>query len=93
MNTRQFEKLQQIAKEASDLIVQLKLENRKLKQENFRLNEKFDEISNNGPKEFSEKINEIKIENTRLQKKQEIISSRLVTILDRVKGLAEGVEL
>ena len=93
MKLDQYEKLKIKVKEASELITNLKLENRKLKNENEQLKEKYDHVSRKIPSEITEKSNKMNYENKMLISKQNLISSRLTHLLGRIKNLTEGVEL
>jgi FtsZ-binding cell division protein ZapB len=80
----QFEKIQNNIKSVSDLILKLKLENKKLRQENEQLKTQVSEPSN--------VTNNFEQENKILKRKQKMVTARLTGILERVKVLTEGVE-
>jgi FtsZ-binding cell division protein ZapB len=80
----QFEKVQKNIKSVSDLILNLKLENNKLRQENEQLKLLVSEPSN--------VTNNFEQENKLLKRKQKMVTARLTGILERVNVLTEGVE-
>jgi hypothetical protein len=92
MQIAQFDRLKQLVKECTELIYSLKLDNSKLKRENERLKEQITGINVKLPKNVTEKYKILEQENIKLRDKQQIITSRLVVLLDRVKALAGGVE-
>ena len=84
MQLDQFEKVQQNIKQVNDLIIKLKLENKKLRQENEQLKSQVSESSNG--------TSAIEQQNKILKRKQKMVSARLTGILERVKVLTEGVD-
>lgn len=92
MQIAQFERLKQLVKQCTEQVYSLKLDNNKLKQENERLKEQITGINLKLPKNVTEKYKTLEQENIKLRDKQQIITSRLVILLDRVKALAGGVE-
>ena len=93
MKLEQYEKLKDNVKEASDLITNLKIANRKLKKENEQLKEKYNHYSKQIPGEITGKVNRMNNQNKKLRSKEEFISSRLTHLLGKLKNLTEGVEL
>lgn len=92
MQIAQFDRLKQLVKECTEQIYSLKLDNNKLKRENERLKEQITGINVKLPKNVTEKYKTLEQENIKLRDEQQIITSRLVILLDRVKALAGGVE-
>ncbi len=91
-NLRQFDKLQTLVKEAADLLIRLKFENKKLREENENLLKKLEKNKNNGNAQTSEEVEQLKEKNRALQQKHDLISRRLSDVLDRVQNLTGGVE-
>ena len=87
MQLDQYEKLKMRIKEASDIITNLKLENRRLKKENEKLKNESYPISKQGPSDRIEKDEMLDHQNKILQSKQSLISSRLTHILGKIKHL------
>ena len=92
MQIRQFEKLQSLVKEATDQILKLKLENKRLNQQISELQNNVENHTNKNNDKLTEEITHLKSENKALQEKQQVISSRLRKVLAKVKNLSEGVE-
>jgi FtsZ-binding cell division protein ZapB len=92
MQITQFDKLKQLVKESVELIYRLRSENNNLKKENERLKEKLEKINYRKPDDLTESMKKLEHENRKLRDKQEIVSSRLINLLDRVRNLAGGVE-
>jgi FtsZ-binding cell division protein ZapB len=92
MQIAQFDRLKQLVKECTEQLYSLKLDNNKLKRENERLKEQITGINVKLPKNVTEKYKTLEQENIKLRDEQQIITSRLVILLDRVKALAGGVE-
>ena len=92
-NIRQFDRLQVLVKESADLLVRLKLENKKLKEENEKLLKQLEQYKNNDSGQATEEIEKLKARNHALKEKHDLISSRLSAVLDRVQNLTGGVEL
>jgi FtsZ-binding cell division protein ZapB len=92
MQIAQFDRLKQLVKECTEQIYSLKLDNNKLKRENERLREQIAGINVKLPKKVTEKYKTLEQENIKLRDEQQIITSRLVILLDRVKSLTGGVE-
>jgi FtsZ-binding cell division protein ZapB len=92
MQIAQFDRLKQLVKECTEQLYSLKLDNNKLKRENERLKEQITGINVKLPKNVTEKYKNLEQENIKLRDEQQIITSRLVILLDRVKALAGGVE-
>ena len=88
MKLEQFDQLQKLIKQTSDLVVRLKFENKKLKDDNEKLQLK---ISNSSNKTV-EQLKRLKDENVFLRQRQEKVHSRLMHLRNKVKGLTEGVE-
>ena len=92
MQIRQFEKLQSLVKEATDQILKLKLENKKLNKQISDLQNNVENHTNINNDKLTEEIKHLKSENKALHEKQQVISSRLRKVLAKVKNLSEGVE-
>ena len=84
MQLDQFEKIQYNVKEVSDLILKLKLENKKLRQENEQLKSQISEPSDG--------TSAVEQQNKILRRKQKMVTARLTGMLERVKVFTEGVE-
>lgn len=93
MQLDQFEKLERLAKKTIDLVYELKFENQKLKKENSTLKNQIENLSDAVPSDLLEQVNSLKKENFELRDRHLKISSRLSTVLKKVRGLSEGVEL
>jgi FtsZ-binding cell division protein ZapB len=91
-NLRQFDKLQILVKEAADLLIRLKFENKKLREENEKLVKKLAQIENNENYQTTGEIEQLRAKNRALKQKHDLISSRLSAVLDRVQNLTGGVE-
>lgn len=91
-NIRQFDRLQILVKESADLLIRLKLENKKLKEENEKLLKQLEQYKNNDSGQATEEIEKLKARNDALKEKHDLISSRLSAVLDRVQNLTGGVE-
>ncbi len=91
-NLRNFEKLQTLVKETADLLVRLKFENKKLREENEKLLKKLEnlKVDNNG--QTTREIEQLRAKNLVLQKKHDLISTRLSAVLDRVQNLTGSVD-
>jgi FtsZ-binding cell division protein ZapB len=84
MKLDQFDKIQTNIKRAADLIVQLKLENNKLRRENERLKTQVSEplnVTKEADQEFKQ-----------LKRKQKMVTTRLSGMLERAKVFLEGVD-
>jgi regulator of replication initiation timing len=84
MKLDQFDKMQANIKRISDLMLQLKLENNKLRKENEQLKTQISEpmnVTNQAEQEF-----------IILQRKQKMVTARLSGMLERVKVFLEGVD-
>jgi FtsZ-binding cell division protein ZapB len=93
MQIAHFDKLKELVKESTEKIYRLKYENNNLKKENQSLKEKLDKINiYDSPNEITENFKKLENENRELKAKHELVASRLVKLLDRVKSLAGGVE-
>jgi FtsZ-binding cell division protein ZapB len=88
MSLDQFERLQQLVKDSSDLIVRLKFENNTLKEKNEKLQEELKD----GTNKSVQKLKRLETENTQLKQRQEKVTSRLMHLRKKVKSLTEGVE-
>ena len=87
MKLGQFDRLQQLVKETTDLVIKLKFENKSLKDKYAKLQEEV----NNGSKSSSKKIKRLEEENFALKQKRDKVSSRLVHLRNKVSSLAKGV--
>jgi FtsZ-binding cell division protein ZapB len=87
MKLEQFDQLQKLIKQTSDLVVRLKFENKKLKDDNEKLQLK---ISNSSNKTV-EQLKRLKDENVFLRQRQEKVNSRLMHLRNKVKSLKESV--
>ena len=93
MQIAHFDKLKELVKESTEKIYRLKHENINLKNENQSLKEKLEKINfYKKPDEITENLKKLENENRELKAKHEIVASRLIKLLDRVKSLAGGVE-
>jgi len=92
MQFRQFEKLQSLVNEATDQILKLKLENKRLNQQISELQNNVENHKNKNNDKLTEEVKHLKSENKALLEKQQVISSRLRKVLAKVKNLSEGVE-
>jgi len=92
MQIRQFDKLQNLVREAADQILKLKLENKRLNKQISDLQNNVDNNTNKNNDKLTEEITHLKSENKALLDKQQVISSRLRKVLAKVKSLSEGVE-
>ena len=88
MSLDQFNRLQQLVRESTDLIVRLKFENNTLKEKN----EKLQEEVKDGTTKSVQKIKRLETENNLLKQRQEKVTSRLIHLRNKVKSLTEGVE-
>jgi FtsZ-binding cell division protein ZapB len=92
MHLTHFDKLQQMVKESAELLIRLKFENRTLKKENENLKQEINNYNTNVLSESTEKIKLLERENKELKDKANLIRTRLVHLLDRIKSLSPGVE-
>ena len=92
MQIRQFEKLQSLVKEAVDQLLKVKLENKNLHQQISELKSQIENSTNTNNGNLTEEIERLKSENSALQEKHRVISSRLKKVLVKVKSLSDGVE-
>ena len=84
MKLDQFDKMQANIKRISDLILQLKLDNNRLRKENDQLKAQLSEpmnVTNQDEQEY--KI---------LKRKQKMVTARLSGMLERAKVFLEGVD-
>ena len=88
MNLEQFNRLQQLVKESTDLIVRLKFENNTLREKNEKLRE---EVKDSTDKSV-QKLKRLEEQNSLLKQRQEKVTSRLMHLRNKVKSLTEGVE-
>ena len=88
MSLEQFNRLQQLVKESTDLIVRLKFENNTLREKN----EKLQEEVKDGTNKSVQKLKRLETENSLLKQRQEKVTSRLMHLRNKVKSLTEGVE-
>jgi len=88
MSIEQFNRLQQLVKESSDLIIRLKFENNTLKEKN----EKLQEEVKDGTNKSVQKLKRLMAENNLLKQRQDKVTSRLMHLRNKVKSLTEGVE-
>jgi FtsZ-binding cell division protein ZapB len=88
MNLEQFDRLQELVKESTDLIVRLKFENNTLREKN----EKLQEEVKTGTNKSVQKLKRLETENNLLKQRQEKVTSRLIHLRNKVKSLTEGVE-
>jgi FtsZ-binding cell division protein ZapB len=88
MSIEQFNRLQQLVKESSDLIIRLKFENNTLKEKN----EKLQEEVKDGTNKSVQKLKRLVAENNLLKQRQDKVTSRLMHLRNKVKSLTEGVE-
>jgi len=84
--------LQVLVKEAADLLVRLKFENKKLREENEKLLKKLELHKNNDNSQNTAEIEQLRANNRALKQKHDLISTRLSAVLDRVQNLTGGVE-
>ena len=92
MQIRQFERLQILVNEAVDQLLKIKLDNKNLHQQISELKTQIEKSSNKNNGNLTEEIERLKSENSALQEKHQVISSRLKKVLVKVKNLSEGVE-
>jgi FtsZ-binding cell division protein ZapB len=92
MQLDQYEKLKLKIKDACDLLINIKLENKRLKKENEQLKRNHNHFPKQVPGEMNEKVKNIAYEKKVLQSKQDVLTSRLTNLLGRIKHLTEGVE-
>ena len=88
MEIKNFDRLQVLVKEASDLIIKLKFENKSLKEKNTKLQEEL----NNGSQKSEQKLKRLEENNHNLRQRQEKITSRLTHLRNKVRSLTDGVE-
>ena len=88
MEIKNFDRLQVLVKEASDLIIKLKFENKSLKEKNTKLQEEL----NNGSQKSVQKLKRLEENNHNLRQRQEKITSRLTHLRNKVRSLTDGVE-
>ena len=84
--------MQVLVKEAADLLVRLKFENKKLREENEKLLKKLELHKNNDNSQNTAEIEQLRANNRALKQKHDLISTRLSAVLDRVQNLTGGVE-
>jgi len=88
MELEKFDQLQVLVKEATDLIIKLKFENKSLKEKNTKLQEEL----NNGSQKSVQKLKRLEENNHNLRQRQEKITSRLTHLRNKVRSLTDGVE-
>ena len=88
MSLEQFSHLQQLVKESADLIIRLKFENNALREKN----EKLQKEVQNGVNKSVQKLKRLEAQNSLLRQKQEKVTSRLIHLRNKVKGLTVGIE-
>jgi FtsZ-binding cell division protein ZapB len=88
MNLDQFNRLQQLVKDSTDLIVRLKFVNNTLREKN----EKLQEEVKDGTNKSVQKLKRLETENSQLKQQKEKVTSRLMHLRNKVKSLTEGVE-
>ena len=88
MELEKFDALQALVKEATDLIIKLKFENKSLKEQN----EKLEQELNSGSQKAVQKLKRLEENNHDLRQRQEKITSRLMHLRNKVRSLTEGVE-
>ena len=88
MSIEQFNRLQKLVKESVDLIVKLKFENNSLRKKNEKLQEEVKDDTNKSV----QKSKRLEAENNLLKQQQEKVTSRLMHLSNKVKGLTDGVE-
>lgn len=91
-NLRHFEKLQTLVKETADLLVRLKFENKKLREENEKLLKKLENLKIDNGGQTTKEIERLRAKNLVLQQKHDLISTRLSAVLDRVQNLTGSVD-
>lgn len=88
MKIEQFDHLQNLVKETTDLVIKLKFENKTLRENNEKLRQKLA----NGADKSETKQKKLEKENIGLRQRQEKVTARLMHLRNKVKSLTEGVE-
>ena len=88
MKLDQFDRLQNLVRETSDVILKLKFENKNLMEKNEKMQRELDSKS----EKTAHKLQRLEEENRILREKQEKVTSRLMHLRNKVKSLNEGVE-
>lgn len=88
MILEQFDRLQQLVKNTTDLLVRIKYENQTLKEKNEKLNNELQ----NGSQKAVQKLKRLEKENNSLKQQQEKVTSRLMHLRNKIRSLTEGVE-
>jgi len=88
MKIEQFDRLQNLVKETTDLVVKLKFENKSLRENNEKLKQKLAD----GTGKSESKLKRLEKENIGLRQRQEKVTARLMHLREKVKSLTEGVE-
>jgi FtsZ-binding cell division protein ZapB len=88
MGLEQFERLGQLIKETTDLVVRLKFENKTLKEENEKLKNELQ----SGTEKSAQNMKRLEEKNIFLKQRQEKTTSRLMHIRNKIQNLSQGVE-
>ncbi len=88
MKIEQFDRLQHLVKETTDLVVKLKFENKSLRENNEKLKQKLA----SGTDKSDIKLKNLEEENISLRQRQEKVTSRLMHLRNKVNNFTEGVE-
>jgi predicted nuclease with TOPRIM domain len=88
MKLDQFDRLQNLVKESSEVILTLKIENKNLIKKNEELQRELDKKS----EKTTQKLKRLEDENNFLKQRQEKVTSRLMHLRNKVRSLSDGVE-
>ena len=88
MKLDQFDRLQQLVHQATDVVMKLKFENKALADKNVKLQENL----NIKTEKTEQKLKRLEEENNSLKQKQEKVTSRLMHLRNKLRSLTTGVE-
>jgi predicted nuclease with TOPRIM domain len=88
MRLDQFDRLQTLARECSEVILKLKFENKSLIEKNEKMQRELESKS----EKTTQKLHRLEEENRILREKQEKVTSRLMHLKNKVRSLSEGAE-
>jgi len=88
MKLDQFDRLQNLVKESSEVILTLKIENKNLLKKNEELQRELDKKT----EKTTQKLKKLEDENNFLKQRQEKVTSRLMHLRNKVRSLSDGVE-